>query len=249
MAQAPALRVVSAPNRAWSPVQAWAYALGAPYHVQHGLPVDALPRPGEAVRTDMAALCRRDWSIEGAEDLLRTLNWLGWEGHRATHRFRIRQYCLIRRPAIAARREELREAGQEDAGALNELWRLDAVQADWRGVRGGVFLSFDAARATMLVRCGLVLGWLEEAAAWRYLTDMAADVQQSFGSWAEYAADFKLSRAFWSGRAQPDTFDTIADLLLADRQSPWRRLPWAVGLAVPRPPALPGSEPVWSLEA
>ena len=228
MSGAGAFEILSAPDPAWTPQQCWAYALGAPYHVQRKAPVGALPRLSEQVRSDTLALCKHDWSVESGEDLVKTLDWLGTEGHRRPHRDRIRQYCLMRRPAIAARREELREAGQEHPAALAELWRLNAVQADWRGVRGGVLLGFDAARAVMLVRCGLVLRWLDLAAAWRYLTDMAADVQRSFPSWAEYAANYNLSRALWRANATPDRFDDIVGQLLADPRSPWHTLPWGI---------------------
>ena len=242
--------IISKPDPTWSPAQGFAYALGAPYQVQHGLPVDAIPKPSTDLCKRLSEMCRRDWSVESAEDLLSTLNWLGREGHRIPHRFRIRQYCLMRRPAIAARREELRGFGEKDPKALTELWRLDAVQADWHGVRGGVLVGFDAARAAMLVRCGLVLGWLEEGAAWRYLLDMAADVQRSFGSWADYAADYKLSRALWSGNAAPDLFDDIADRLLIASKSPWRQSPWEIAaLGIPRPVTpVRENEPLWVLE-
>ncbi len=243
-------RVISAPDRSWNPAQRWAYALGAPYNVQHDLPVDALPAPGAALRDRLTKMLQRDWSVEGAEDLARILAWLGREGHRIPHRHRIRQYCLMRRPAVAARREELREAARRDREALEELWRLDAVQADWNGVRGGVMLAFDAARAAMLARCGLVLGWLEPAPAWRYLTDMAADVQRSYGSWPEYAADYTLSHAFWAATPIPGPFLFIARQLRRNRRSPWRALPWAVaGLEIPRSPAPADDDgPAWVLE-
>jgi hypothetical protein len=242
-------KIITAPDPTWSAVQLWAYALGAPYHVQHGVPVDSI-RIDSASRMEMAKMCRRDWEIESADKLIETLNWLASSGHRTQYRYRIRQYSLMRRPAIAARREELREAQAENPDALQELWRLDAVQSDWQGIRGGVLLGFDAARAVMLVRCGLILGWLTEDAAWAYLTALAADVQRSFGSWAAYAADYKLSHALWTGHAKPGQFDLITDQLLTAKNSPWRKLPWEIaGLEVPRrvTPIVPGA-PLWSLE-
>ncbi len=249
MTAGPLPRTLYAPDPAWSPAQAWAYALAAPYHVQHEVPVDAWPAPARRVRDDMTLICRRDWSVESREDLVRVLDWLAREGHRKPHRLAIRRDCLLDGTALAARRAELRAAVHPEA--LEELWRLDATQVGWHGMRRGVLLGFDAARAAMLVRCGVVLGWLDQAGAWAYLTAVAADVRRSFGSWAEYAADFKLSRALWRAVDAPDLFDAITDRLLADERSPWRRLPWTVpGLELPRPrsPAKT-DDPVWSLEA
>lgn len=172
--------IISKRDPAWSDVRQWAYAIGAPYHVQHRLPVDSIRIDAEQ-RLSATKLCNQAWGIETARELAASLDGLASGGHRTPFRYRIRQYSLMRRPAIAARREELREAGPENPSALNELWRLDAVQSDWHGIRGGNLLAFDAARAVMLVRCGLVLDWLGQDDAWRYLTDMAADVQRSFG--------------------------------------------------------------------
>ncbi len=246
--------ILSSPDARWLLAQRWAYAVGAPYHVQNGVSVDGLPLITGDLRRHTGAKLKDYWSLESADDLVKTLNWLGSEGHRRPYRERIRHYCMIRRPAVAARREELRpeqfEAEEERDNARSELWRIDAVQANWRGLRGANLLGFDATRAAMLVRDGLVLQWLPEHWAWRYLTDMAADVRGSFASWAEFAADFKLSRAMWLGSAGVDQFETIADRLITERESPWVRLPWAIdGLEVPRPVSpLEDGAPVWSLE-
>jgi hypothetical protein len=243
----------------WSPAQAWAYALGAPYHVQHGVPLNALAQPANGIMqktTEMliikktAMMLKRDWSIEGDEKLVSTLNWLGAEGHRRPNGMMMRRYSALWRPAIAARREELREAGQEDPAALEELWSLDAVQANTDGIRGGVLIGFDAARAVMLARAGWLVGWLAEPVLWDYILDVARDVQHRFTSWAEYAADYRLSRNVWRASNIRDDFDAITDRLLSDARSPWRRLPWQVpGLEVPRP-ARPfdSTSPVWTLE-
>lgn len=242
----------------WSPAQAWAYALGAPYHVQHGVPHNALPEETGITRMahkmitnkKTAMMLKTDWSIDGAETLVSTLNWLGAGGHRRPNNMMIRHYSLLRRPAIAARREELRDAGRTDPAALKELWCLDAVQANTDGIRGGVLIGFDAARAVMLARAGWLLGWLTEPVLWDYLLDVARDVQRRFTSWAEYAQDYRLSRNIWRASNTPDLFDGITDRLLINAWSPWRRLPWQVpGLEVPRPerPSDP-TIPVWALE-
>ncbi len=244
----PLLLVNNPPD--WSPAQAWAYALGAPYHAQHRMPLNALPQLDSQAAQSMTTMLKRDWSIEGDEDLVRTLNWLGTEGHRRPHGLKLRRYSLLRRPAVAARREELREAGQEDQEALAELWRLDAVQANTDNIRGGLLIGFDAARAVMVARAGWVLGWLPEAHLWDYLLDMACDVQRRFTSWADYAADYRLSRNMWRAANAPDHFDAIVEQLLTDASSPWRRLPWsAPGLDAPRPARVfDRTAPVWSLE-
>jgi Protein of unknown function (DUF1266) len=128
------------------------------------------------------------------------------------------------------------------------------VQAEADGIRGGILIGFDAARAVMLARDGCLLGWLSEERLWDYVLDVARDVQRRFTSWADYAADFRISRNFWQGithRKQADViFDVIIERLLTEAGSPWRRLPWPVpGLEVPRPVRpIDSAAPVWTLE-
>lgn len=244
-------KVLLAPDPpAWSPAQAWAYALGAPYHVVRSFPVNALPQRQSSLLQSMAAGLKRDWGIESAQDLVRTLNGLSAGGHRRPFGISVRQYALLRRPEIAAQREELREAGQENPAALEELWRLDAVQANTDGVRGAVLLGFDAARAVMLARDGWLFEWLPEPTMWDFVLDVARDVQRRFTSWAEYAQDFRVSRNLWAGSNARNAYDPILERLLADARSPWRTLPWQVpGLEIPRPLRPADSQtPVWLLE-
>lgn len=235
---------------AWSPAQAFAYALGAPYHVQHAVALNALPEPAKNVASSLKTMLKDGWSVEGEGGLLRVLNWLGEEGHRRPHGLELRRYSIWRRPSIAARREELREIGREDPDALEELWRVDAIQANTDGVRGADLIGFDAARAVMLARSGWVLGWISEEHMWDYLLDAARDVQRRFTSWEDYAADFRLSRNMWRGTNTRDDFDRVVEQLLRERSSPWRRLPWAVpGLEIPRAARPPHpAAAIWSLE-
>jgi hypothetical protein len=242
----------------WSPAQAWAYALGAPYHVQHGVPHNALPEMTGitqvankmVAKQKTAMMLKTDWAIDDKETLIRLLNWLGAGGHRRPNGMLIRRYSQLLRPAIAARREELRDAGRKDPEALKELWCLDAVQANTDCIRGGVLIGFDAARAVMLARAGWFLGWLTEPMLWDYLLDVARDVQSRFTSWAEYAQDYRLSRNIWRASNTPDLFDGIAERLLINSDSPWRNLSWRVpGLEVPRPArTFDPTAPVWTLE-
>lgn len=233
----------------WSAEQSWAYALGAPYHVRQGFPVNALPQRTESILREHAPLLKRDWDIEGGEQLLSTLNWLGTEGHRRPLGLALRRYCMLPREQIAQRHEELRLKSKEDAQAREELWRLEVAQRNTDDIRGAVLIAFDASRAVMLARYGYLFGWLTERQLWDYVLDVARDVQRRFTSWAEYASDFRLSRSLWAGSSW-DSYDSISKSLLTDARSPWQRLPWPLeGLAGLRPVRrFDSSAPVWMLE-
>ena len=168
----------------------WAYALGAVYNVGHGLPVDTIaldadPAEAAAETKQMIGMLDRDWGITDRVTLVERLDGLSDGGHRRRFLPQLRFYATMWRPEVAARREELRavirDGGEGADGAVETLWRLDAVQADLPGLRASPLLAFDAARAAMLFRCGLMLGWLGEA-DWDYLVDAARDVRRSYGS-------------------------------------------------------------------
>ena len=244
------IRVFGATRPFASPEQRWAYAIGAPYHVGHGRPVDGLPDKIDADQE--RTMLERDWDITDRAGLIAAMTHLGDEGHRHRLGIKLRYYAMIWRPAVAAMREELRasvrEGGEDAREAAANLWRLDAVQADLPGVRSSSLLAFDAARGIMLARDGLMLGWLEEDEAWAYMLEVARDVRRSYPSWEAFGADFVLSRNVWAGNGDPDTFDAVVALLARDPASPWRTLPWdAEGLSVPAP-VRPGAELVWTLE-
>jgi hypothetical protein len=231
--------------------RAWAYAVGAPYHVAHGLAVDA-PAADKAGDFQQEMLTR-DWGIDNRAELIAQLTNLGEEGHRRRYGLTLRYYATLWRPRIASLREELRAAireGDENArDSVAALWRLDAVQANTGGIRSSPLLAFDSARAVMLARAGLMLGWLKEDEAWPYLIAVARDVQRTYSSWAQYGADFVLSRNVWAGSDAHDIFDAVVALLLSKPDSPWQHLAWDLPLVAVAPaPAASEELPVWSLE-
>ncbi|MGB3738488.1 MAG: DUF1266 domain-containing protein [Pontixanthobacter sp.] len=248
MIGAPKIRLSDTPIA--NPARAFAYALGAMFHVTARLPVDALP-PGEGFGPKILA---RDWGITDTDTLVAQLNQLGFAGHRQDHVERVRYYTMMFRPAVAARREELRdiirESGDRAEAASQDLWLLNAVQADMPGLRSAPLLAFDAGRAVMLTREGLCNGWLQDDAAWAYLLDLAREVQATFGSWEEYGADFLLGRKVWKGQDSAELFDRVIPDLLSAPNSPWVRLPWGVpDLTIPGPVATAAKgAPNWSLE-
>lgn len=237
----------------------FAWALGAPYHVAHGTFVDGPEDPADpAVKSQVPPtreMLSRDWGVDRPDDLVSRMTRLGNEGHRRTNRERVNRYATMWRPGVAAAREEylgvMREGGEEAGNAAADLWLLDAVQADRRGIRGSPLLAFDVARGIMLAREGLMLGWLGEEAAFAYVLDAARDARRTYRSWEEYGADFLLSRDVWAGGEERDDYDEIVGRLLSRKDSPWRRVPWeAAGpWATPRPVRpVARDAPLWTLE-
>ena len=232
--------------------RAWAYAVGAPYHVAHGLAVDAVV--ADAAGDFQQEMFSRDWGIDNREGLIAQMNSLGENGHRHKFGLTLRYYAMLWRPRIASLREEcraaVREGGEDADDSAAALWRLDAVQANTRDIRSSPLLAFDAARAVMLARAGLMIGWLTDDEAWTYMVAVARDVQRTYSSWQHYGADFVLSRNVWAGDSTPDIFDDAVAALLAKPDSPWQTLAWAQPLGTATPRLVAGDNlPAWSLES
>lgn len=235
------------------PLRAWACAVGAPLLVNDGMPLDTLIDPGSelarATATRVATNLRKWWNVDDRAGLVDKLDWLGRDGHRRRYLDNVRYYCLMRRPNVAARREEIRTAAETDPEAIEEMYRLNAVQANHGDIRASSFLAFDAVRAVMLTQAGRVLGWLDETEAWDYLLDVARAVQHTYGSWSDYGADFVRARNYWAGADLRDRVTLTVAQLQTATPSPWQ-LTWSQpALSVPRPVRedAPGA-PVWRLE-
>ncbi len=238
---------MSDPSASWSDAQRFAYALASHFEFGERFPVDVLPQtPSPELISNVLVSLAENWSATGPEDIYRLLSWLGRVGHRQSQRLSVRRYALSCRPEIAARREELRDIARTDPDALQEIWRMEAVQANRYDLLGAKLLAFDVSRAAMLGRCALLLGWGEPEMIWPFLLDMAADTQRHYSGWEEYAADYRAGFAFWNARNQRSYNDASVTRLLA-AGGYWTKAPWgAAGLAVPRPERrLRADEPVW----
>ncbi|HYL05096.1 MAG TPA: DUF1266 domain-containing protein, partial [Thermoanaerobaculia bacterium] len=83
-----------------------------------------------------------------------------------------------------------------------------------------------------LARAMVTAGWLTEAAAWTHILPAARRLQQEYRSWEEMSRNFMVGRHYWGeGGATQAKFDAAAAWLLANQDSPWRRLAWTTRLS------------------
>ena len=230
--------------------RSWSWAVGAPYHFGHQMPIDGPdPQPSADVKERLRTMLARDWGIEDRASLIKQLNALGLAGHRRGHIVLVQSYSLLPADSYQGMRERVAEKAKTDADATAELFRLDAAYHDMAGVRGASFLAFDSARAVMLARSGYALGWLGEAELWVFVLQVGRAVRAGFSSWEAYGRDFMIGRQFWAGTAKPSMFDLLTTQLLQDARSPWRQLSWDQGpKASPDDGGLPPDAPYWTSE-
>lgn len=95
-------------------------------------------------------------------------------------------------------------------------------------------LAWDVGRLVAVLGWGKWAGYVEEDQAWAMMITAAKKVQQTYGSWREYADAYMMGRLYWSGGARHEGTDAAYNNLLANPNSPWNRLPWQMDLgAVP----------------
>ncbi len=101
-------------------------------------------------------------------------------------------------------------------------------------------MAFACARVAFLMRCALLLGWIEHDPAWRVLLLNAQRAQDCFDSWEAFGQAYLAGRQQWVAAFRADSlggrFDQ-ADLngLLEPASGGWADLPWN---------ALPALDPV-----
>lgn len=235
----------------------FAWALGAPYHVPVGYPVDGLDPGHRAGSWRLGGMISRrlskiglanSWGVRDRADLFEAMEHLGPDGHRHDNRRTLGAFLSLDPEHRAELRTEAEAEAAADAAAEGPkrlLWLLDLSGREPERLRGAPLLGFDAARGAMLAREGLIHGWFRDEEVRGYLLALAAETVETFGSWEEFGRDFLLSRAMWEGKETPETdpYARAVNLLLGDEASPWRRVPWGVS-AAPSPWAVPGA-PAW----
>ncbi len=190
-----------------------------------------------AVRQRELTLLSKWWDVNSREDLLKTLKWLQYQGHRQEFQTLGRQVEALTDDAFTKLRTQLQSDGEQ-------LNRLDSVRRNYPKLGSKGILAWDLIRYIALCRWGYAVGYLSEAEAWDHIMPAALQLQQTFTSWQDLEDDFLIGREYWSnGQANPTSlqFQIIYDQLLVDTNSPWNTLPWATDLKVskPLPPAVP----------
>jgi hypothetical protein len=168
------------------------------------------------------------WGVNNQEDLLRTLDWLQFEGHRA-------QFDELGNRVDALSEQEFRalEARvQNDPQAVNQL---SIARKNHRALGEKGILAWDLVRYISVCRWGYRAGYLSEAEAWDRIMPAAHRLQMTFASWQDLQSDFLIGREYWSPpqtQTHQDEFRAIYERFLRDPVSPWNSNPWAMDLQV-----------------
>ena len=86
-------------------------------------------------------------------------------------------------------------------------------------------IAWDMGRLVMVTRSCYDCGYISEEEAWKYIENAYKACKEVYADWNEFAKGYVFGRAMWSGDAQfLAGIMSIAEGLLADEQSPWKKV-------------------------
>lgn len=173
-------------------------------------------------------LLSRWWGVNNRDDLLKTLTWLQFEGHRS-------EFEVLGRQVDAMDEREFTTARAAIRADEQGLHRLDVVRRNHRRLGSKGILAWDLIRYISLCRWGHLSGYLSESEAWDLIMPAALRLQQTFTSWQDLQLDYLIGREYWSPdqtQGSGNRFQSIYDQLVNDSSSPWNVNPWAMNLGV-----------------
>jgi hypothetical protein len=169
------------------------------------------------------------WNVHNRDELLETLRWLQFEGHRAAFDSLGRQVDAMSEAQFLAARAELLPAAGE---------KLDHVRKSYRALGEKGILAWDLVRYIALCRWGYAAGYLPVMDAWNRIMPAALRLQKTFSSWQDMQNDYLIGRDFWSTEQTQENgarFRAAYERLIQDPNGPWNVNPWTMDLGVAKP--------------
>lgn len=176
-------------------------------------PVMHLGLPTERERDGIAALLSRVWAVEGRDELIRTMLWLGGQGHRYGWELEYRRLQAMSRE----KRLKWRAAMNDQPGYAATLqgFVVHGLPND--------FAAWDWLRLIDLAWAGWVMGWLSEDEARLYAAHGVDLLAHRYPDWRAVALAWQRGRSLQEGLDLMADFEAEWQLLLASPASPWQR--------------------------
>jgi hypothetical protein len=171
------------------------------------------------------------WGVHSRDDLLQTLAWLQFEGHRS-------EFDELGRGVDAMSKAQFLRAKIALKADREELHRLEMARRYHHAFGARSILAWDLVRYVSICRWGYLAGYLSDQEAWDHIMSAALRLQQTFRSWKELENNFLTGREFWSlsqTKKTGDKFRAIADRFIHESNSPWNQNPWNLRLGVQTP--------------
>lgn len=178
-------------------------------------------------------LLLRWWGIGDREGALRTIRGLWEQGHRGHFPLVL---SLVRSEGnLEEALEGLSPEEQRDILGFCENLReglpglMERPGISRRDCERGI-AGWDISRAAMLARSCFDCGYLRADEAWEVLAEADERARREFRSWEELSRSILIGRTMWCGYEDTAHMVALAEELLGEEGSPWRRIPfWPEG--------------------
>ncbi|MCK0744000.1 YbeU/YbeR family protein [Chromohalobacter nigrandesensis] len=152
------------------------------------------------------------WQIDGRDELIRMLLWLGGQGHRYTWDLDAARLTPKGKSARRQWRESLGEAG--DYGQIMLTFIDGGEPLEWA--------AWDWLRLADLAYAGWNAGWLDVREAEAFAAHAGDLLMRRYRDWTAVAKAYQRGRSLFEGVDRRANFARDWDVLLRSRSSPWQ---------------------------
>ena len=189
---------------------------------------------------------RKHWSLLLARPMADAMEVEGFYSPACDH-FTEQAQTIVR--AALLHQAGIRSNSNDEAvrahfsATLEQQWYSLDLQGLTASEEPGAAMAFACARVAFLVRCGVLMHWLEPELAWRVLLLNAQRAQDCFDSWEDFGKAYKLGREQWVAAFRVDSLGEVFNeqhlhQLLTPGSGAWADIPWRTPAALS--PALAG---------
>ena len=190
---------------------------------------------------------RRHWSLLLARPMADAMEVEGFYSSACDH-FTEQAQTILR--AALLHQAGIRSNCNDEAvrshfsATLEQQWYNLDLQALMTGDEPRAAMAFACVRVAFLVRCALLMRWLEPDLAWRVLLLNAQRAQDCFDSWEDFGKAYQLGREQWVAAFRVDSLgeafhEQHLRQLLTPGSGAWADVPWNTPAALT--PALAGA--------
>ncbi|WP_327439924.1 DUF1266 domain-containing protein [Pseudomonas donghuensis] len=189
---------------------------------------------------------RKHWSLLLAKPMADAMEVEGFYSPACDH-FTEQAQTIVR--AALLHQAGIRGNTSDDAvrahfsATLEQQWYSLDLQGLTASDEPRAAMAFACARVAFLVRCAVLMYWIEPEAAWRVLLLNAQRAQDCFDSWEAFGKAYTLGREQWVAAFRVDSLGEIFTeqhlrALLTPGSGAWADIPWHTPAALS--PALAG---------
>jgi hypothetical protein len=165
------------------------------------------------------------WGVRSRDDLLHTLKWIEYGGHRRS----FNDVCKAVEANDPKQLAKVQASLRKNDAQFAVMCKICSTNHKQLGSKS--LMGWDYCRYIDLCRWGFEAGYITEAEAWGYIMPAAKLLQTTFDSWQDLGHNYIIGRQFWKiSLAKDEQMAESFQTLTTELDSPWNKLPWTLSL-------------------